>query len=261
MVGCASLSVKGTQPMIITGQAEELSPEELGRLGGLPDRDLSGTSIKPDAKAMVPLRTLLEAFNSDKSSILHEVFQPLLPGKTINVRVIGTMGIPQPYDTWTRRLKSGETVIVFNLDLWSDEDFSKHGRPLLNHELTHVLIHEIAPEPDEKDLVAAMDYLVMNEGIAHFLGYSGDRSLLLKEKKDKWNSAERALSDAYTSLRDPHISFDKKEGLLKKANTGKFWDKFGSIAGMFRAAYIYEHQGAEGLRSVLKTGKLPRVNN
>lgn len=183
-------AVKRTEPLTITGHLEGLSSAELGRLGGLPDQGLSGSSAIPDTRALASLRTLLEKLNSDDSSILHEVFQPLLPGKKIKLRVIGTTGIPQPYDVWTRKLDSGESVIVFNLDLWSGDDFLKHRLPLLNHEITHVLIREITPEPSEKKFLKALNYLVMNEGIAHYLGYSGDRTSLLKEKKDKWNYAE-----------------------------------------------------------------------
>jgi hypothetical protein len=47
---------------------------------------------------------------------------------------------------------------------------------------------------------------------------------------------------------------------MRRANTGSFWDKYGAISGMFRAAKLYEIKGANGLVEAILTSKLPRLS-
>lgn len=257
LMSCSTTSSVPHLALAIQCNAEYLSSTELQKLGGLPIRDLKGTTVVPNGPRIEELRKILERFNAENSSILHEIFAPLLAGRKFNIRVIGTQGVPDPYDAWTTHLKDGNIVIVFNLDLWTDKDFEQHGLPLIRHEVTHVLIHELVPTPNNDDFVAQLQYITLNEGIAHYIGYTRDRTSLLIEKEAEWKSAESQLENAYKVLGDDKVSTAAKEELLRKANTGKFWSKYGAISGMFRIARLYENKGATGIREAILNRKLP----
>lgn len=256
-MSCSTTPSISNSTLSLKCKAEYLSSIELAKLDGLPLRDLAGTSVVPSGQQAEALNKIIHEFNSESSSILHEVFSPMLAGRKFNIRVIGTQGVPDPYDAWTAQLKDGSTVIVFNLDLWTEKDFEHHGLPLIRHEITHVLIHELVPTPKADDFVAQLHYITLNEGIAHYIGYSRDRTSLLVEREAEWKNAESQLENAYVILRDDKILKASKEELLRRANTGKFWFKYGAIAGLFRVARIYANKGSEGVRDVIRQGKLP----
>jgi len=59
----------------------------------------------------------------------------------------------------------------------------------------------------------------------------------------EWQQSERKLAIARETLSKRETSQEDNTACLREANTGKFWDKFGSIAGMCRASWIYETRG------------------
>ena len=61
---------------------------------------------------------------------------------------------------------------------------------------------------------------------------------------------------AIRNLEDSKTTKQEIEALLKKANTGSFWMKYGAIAGMCRAARTFEKLGPAGLTDAIKESRL-----
>ncbi|MBF0301044.1 MAG: hypothetical protein HQK51_20215, partial [Oligoflexia bacterium] len=113
--------------------------------------------------------------------------------------------------------------------------------------------------PDITNPIEVLKYLVINEGIAHFIGYTLDRTVMFTDHGDKWPTSEQNLKEVISKLSNPNIEMKEIEELLFKANTGKYWDKYASIAGMFRATKIYSQSGANGIINCIKNNELPYI--
>lgn len=257
LLGCSTTPERGQSTFVVQCETEYMSSDELAKIGGLPSSGLPTSKDIPSGTNVKEYEKVIQRFNGDHTSVLHEVFEPLLRGKRFKIRVIATSGIQDPYDAWTANLSDGSTAILFNLELWTKEDLEIDGPSVLRHEVAHILIHELVPEPREGEFAEMLHYIVFNEGIAHFLGYPGNRAELLTKKSEEWKRSEIELGKAFKLIADPTSSQALKEEILIKANTGRFWNKFGSISGLFRAAWIYEKRGVDGLREAVKKGQLP----
>ena len=200
---------------------------------------------------------LLNDFNTYGDDLISEVFDSLVDNRTYNIPVVTTQGVPDPYDAWTTDYK-GETAFFFNLSLWDAESLLNAGLRVIKHEITHVLLADLLHEPDPSKPVAVLEHMVIDEGIAHFIGFPGNRDTLLSVHHDKLIIAEKELETAIKKLSNSNLSDQEKEQLLEKAVSGNYWEKYGAICGMFRTAKVYEAQGAEGLTSCIRQGKLTR---
>ncbi|MBI4677138.1 MAG: hypothetical protein HY748_06105 [Elusimicrobia bacterium] len=235
---------------VIEVAAERLTDESL---------PIAGIRMGPrqiDPRKFAALGRLVERFNSDEDPVITEVFGPLHGGRKFSVQIVATSGIPAPYDAWTATYR-GCLTMFFNLSEWTEADLDRSGFGVLKHEVTHVLLEPLLRKSKTPDDVELLDSIVMDEGIAHFIGCP-DRSSLLKEKAARWETAEQELEKAYAGLNDGRLPRERKAALLRRANTGSFWDKYGSISGMFRAAKLYKIKGADGLIEAIRTSKLPR---
>ena len=108
------------------------------------------------------------------SRALKVAIDPILLGLTknlslqvdIEVPVVATAGLPQPYDAWTAYL-DGKTTIYFNLSQWTTEALELDAPGVLMHEATHALLHPMLARKDELSFRERLDLIVLDEGIAH----------------------------------------------------------------------------------------------
>ena len=92
---------------------------------------------------------------------------------------------------------------------------------VIKHEVTHILLEPLLERPEAEDYVGRLNWIVMNEGIAHFIGYPGDR-------------------------REIH-----------EKHAGPIWEKYGAMSGMLRAAAVYRQQGSRRLIHAIRAQSLP----
>lgn len=210
-----------------------------------------------DAQKVEALQEAVNQFNTTGDAVFHEVFSAFWNDRTFNFNLIYTFGVQAPYDAWTVSF-DGKPLIYFNLSEWTVEEISKQGLAVVIHEATHALVAPFLIGFESADPIRVIDKIIFDEGLAHFLGFPGDRSTLLEMYPDKWIQSEAELTKAMDSLRSSKTTESEKKDLLIKANTGPFWKKYGAISGMFRAAKIYSILGSDGLIQVIQNQHLPR---
>jgi hypothetical protein len=122
---------------------------------------------------------------------------------------------------------------------------------VLSHEIFHALFRRYrdrAPAwarlAHDTSLDTALQILVLNEGIAHFVGR---RERLAREgfPVDKATANLAALANAREHL-------DAK--VLTSASRGPFWSKFGSVSGMLFAYAVARARGDDGIREAVRCG-------
>jgi hypothetical protein len=95
--------------------------------------------------------------------------------------------------------------------------------------------------------------LLVNEGIAHFIGF---RRRLTKSgfplKRAK--SPLTKIASLITKLQNKKLSKLRRRDMLLEANTGSFWSKFGSIGGMLMVYAVNKAFGVRGIKAVLRCG-------
>ena len=130
---------------------------------------------------------------------------------------------------------------------------------VLEHETFHLLFHAYRDraqtwtrwDPGASSL-ASLQLVVLNEGIAHFVDR---RDELVRDgfPPERADTALTRLGEA-AALLVGDADQDQAEALLRTANQGPYWDKYGSIAGMFFAHAVFEHGGLEALRDSVRCG-------
>jgi len=165
-----------------------------------------------------------------------------------------------------RRSDAGEPVIILNAVLIasgyrgtaSEQAQSAFG--VLSHELFHALFrryrfqdplwsrvaHETSPRHE-------LQVLVLNEGVAHFVDREEE---LLRDgfPPDRSGAALVALGNAWQRLEHVPAESADAEEILRSANQGRYWDKFGSISGMLLAYGVFRSAGAEGIKEAVRCG-------
>lgn len=217
-----------------------------------PEGVTTAASVPVDPGTLEALRNVITQFNTSGDALLTEIFSALHASKAFEFEVVATAGIPAPYDAWT--VTHGEKpVMLFNLSEWTKEEISRYGLPILLHEVSHGLLAEPLKTHEElESYPLALEKIVIDEGIAHFIGFPGVRADILGKHLDKWAPSEALLQKAEQRLAASYVDEEEKEELLFKANTGVYWEKFGAISGMFRAAKIYQSQGPAGIVEAIK---------
>jgi len=230
-----------------------------------------GTRTKPSvAPSRDAVATLVHGMKAWKAADLWADAASYLPrtvSGTIRVFVVGN-GHPLG-DGYVRRVRfqgpqatlapDGEPVIILNALLLARVP----AQALLGgmkHEIFHVLSEwyrradpawrraPLRPTPDQELLL-----LVLEEGIAHFV----DRGPRLMREGFPPGEAKKALAqlaDAVRQLRPSSNRTPAAKALLSAATTGTYWDKYGSISGMFVAYGVYRAFGVEGLRESMRCG-------
>jgi hypothetical protein len=227
--------------------------------GLFPEGEETFANVPLDPGTLEALRYVIAQFNTNGDALLTEIFSALHPTQSFEFDVVATSGIPAPYDAWTVS-HDGKPVMLFNLSEWSKEEISRYGLPILLHEVTHALLAEPLKTHEEMEAYSeALEKIVIDEGIAHFIGFPGDRADILEKHSDKWPASEALLKKAEQRLAASYVDEDEKEDLLFKSNTGTYWEKFGAISGMFRAAQVYKSSGAAGIVEAIRNLSLPRL--
>ena len=208
---------------------------------------------------------------STRSADLSGLF-PDLPGTPIRVFVVAT-GHPDG-DAYVRNIRfaadspvlddAGEPVVVLNAESiartysGSPADQARDALGVLRHESFHVLYRRyratpagsIRPVPRSPQ--GQLWELVLDEGIGHFL----DMGLQFPPDgfpPGKGEAAVQRLIEALRELRSGAVPA-RVEALLREANQGRYWDKYGSIAGMFFAFGVHQEEGMPGLRAAIQEG-------
>ena len=199
---------------------------------------------------------IIETFNATGDTLIDDVFFPLLGNRLFLIPVVITHGVPAPYDAWCT-VYHGKKAFFFNLSDWSGDDLKHSGIAVVKHEITHVLLAELLKKPDDNNPIDVLNEMIINEGIAHFVGYPRDRSTLLSDKTPAFERAEEQLRIALLKLSDPNTDKAESQEILKQGCTGKYWEKYAAIAGMYRTALLFAQHGAKGIIDAIHAGHLP----
>ncbi len=159
------------------------------------------------------------------------------------------VGAPKPYDAMVREHEN-ERVIILDLVRIADysDDFEKLMvivNDFLTHEVAHILIEQRYPYLDSVSIYETFIQMVFDEGIAHFISYTDDVSTFNWESAEMKQRCQTAYEQTNNYLKNPHHIL--KQTLIE-ANSGTFWEKFASIAGMFAVKdYYNKHQSLNSL--------------
>lgn len=154
-----------------------------------------------------------------------------------NVNVILAVGCPAPYDAMVRE-HDGEEYIILDLIRLNNynADIKTLMTPFLTHELAHICIHSDYPPPtDADDYHKTLEYIVFDEGFAHLLAFRDGIECFDFEpiiQKHLFRSLEK-LGFAVSET-----DIENRAALLREANTGDYWNKFGAISGKL---YLASH--------------------
>ncbi|WIV11069.1 hypothetical protein [Proteiniborus sp. MB09-C3] len=158
-------------------------------------------------------------------------------GLAEDVTVYIIVGSPEPYDAMVRYDKEGNKCIIFDLERMrsyseNDDKILEIIIQLITHEIAHIYVNKVYQSPNVKDSTNMnLRYIVFNEGIAHFLSFSKDVLSVDWETREMLERKEKAYSTLLYEMKNDFQ--DKKNEILSRANSGRFWDKFGAIAGLF----------------------------
>lgn len=142
-----------------------------------------------------------------------------------------------------RQDKEGKKCIIFDLERicsYSEDDdkISEIIMQLITHEIAHIYIDKTYSSPSAKDSIYEnLRYITFNEGVAHFLSFDKDVLSINWYSKEMLERKEKA----YLTLLDEmkNNSQDSKDEVLTRANSGRYWDKFGAISGLFAIVDYY----------------------
>jgi hypothetical protein len=154
-----------------------------------------------------------------------------------NFSIMLVVGFPDPYEAMMLESPDGESVMVFDLIRFGEKslkaDYSCHR--VLTHELIHMCLHRDYPQPKNPTYRESMDYIVFDEGFAHALTYPEDMGAF---------DFDIALEERFRAARDTlgaalsETNSERRREFLAAADTGRYWDKFGAIAGKL---YLLKH--------------------
>jgi len=192
----------------------------------------------------------IEDFSFRNSDLIAEIFGDITSALA-KTNIILTVGMPPIYDAMVRDYED-DLFVIFDLMncvnyLSQGIDLSKMLNGLLTHELIHILIFESYPSEDDLDYIDYLNYITFHEGFAHLLSYVEDILLYQPDDKiykERFKKAKVKLATALTEL-DPKL----QQKYRLEANTGSYWDKFGSIASKL---YLMKHM--KELKSIYDDG-------
>ena len=162
-----------------------------------------------------------------------------------DVTIYIIVGSPNPYDAMVRQDKEGNKCIIFDLE--RIRSYSKNNDKILEiimnlitHEVAHIYINKKYQSPSIEDSIYEnLRYIVFNEGIAHFLSFDKDVLSIDWHTKEMIERKEKAYSILLNEMKNN--SKDGKDEILARAVSGKYWDKFGAISGLFAIVDYYNN--------------------
>ncbi len=249
LIGDLPLSVRAIKRLPLSVRLVPMPDARTLPASALPAPEIKATDATIPTDRLSALQEVVSDLNKNGAPLLDAVFEGLVGKKRLQVNVVALAGVPAPYDAWCSRLDGADTVFV-NLSLWETNRIREKGRPLLIHEITHFLLRQLN-QPDPHTPLERLQDITFNEGLAHFTGRPGNPLSILNTHKAERQVAEKALANAITVLSSGGASSKEAEVLLRRANTGSYWDKFAAIAGMFQVADIYRDKGTAGVRELI----------
>ncbi len=99
----------------------------------------------------------------------------------------------------------------------------------------------------------ALQLLVLDEGVAHFV-HREERLSREGFPRERAGAAFAALASAWQRLARAEPASSEAEDILRSANQGSYWDKYGSISGMLLSYGVSRRFGAEGIREAVRCG-------
>lgn len=175
--------------------------------------------------------TNFKPYNKEIWDMIFPNWKTFISGLSIYLIV----GCPNPYDAMVRVSPEGEEVMIIDINRMlsygdSVDELLHTIKNLLTHEYAHLCIHKDYPMLDTtSSFCDKLQYLCFDEGIAHLLSCNDNI------KNVNWldNDRLRKKENAYRMLKNAICSNKRHEELLEKADTGAYWDKYGSISGLF----------------------------
>lgn len=158
---------------------------------------------------------------------------------------------------------TGIPAMIFNLTIinstYGDTQEKQEAtfRKVLSHELFHALLEDYIADKDYYDpnrIEAEALFLLMNEGIAHFIADGGN----IHSKYESLKEKERILFSKFSEK--AKIIFDRNEKPEVRTNTleeglyGPYWEKYVSTTGLFMAYHINRYGGRELVKECIKKG-------
>ena len=171
-----------------------------------------------------------------------------------NISVYLIVGAPPGYEAIVRKNNEGNRYIIIDLaqifTYSSDiEQLDDIILDFVTHEVAHALISLKYPYHENLTKRQLLKQITFDEGIAHFLSYQEHvlkidwETEVMKQRK---HFVYEKLNYYLTHIDEFSMS------CLKKANSGPFWEKFASIAGMF--AMVEYAQNGGTLETLLSDG-------
>ncbi len=175
-------------------------------------------------------------------------------------------------DNHYRVTEQGEPVIIVNLSIITNlygDDTDKLLNDDISNTISHELFHLVFAEyrnvssfwKNNRDTteVGQLVEIIQNEGIAHYISHNQKQILIESynssdELKEREKEAFKQLDIAVKQLLNPELSNQEKDDILMKSNAGRYWDKFGAIAGKFMVYHIEKEYGEQAVQKSLSNG-------
>lgn len=149
-----------------------------------------------------------------------------------DLRILLTVGMPNPYDAMVRSHEGKEYVI---LDLIRFHDYGLKGfciedivKKMVTHEAAHICLHKKYKLSSDANYEQTLKYITFDEGFAHFIAFKEDI-----ENYDADEVIEKYYDENIKKLRESfkENDSDRQEELLEVSNSGPYWEKFAAISG------------------------------
>ncbi len=175
-------------------------------------------------------------------------------------------------DNHYRVIEQGKPIIIVNLSIITNlygDDLDKLLNDNISNTISHELFHLVFAEyqnvssywKNNRDTteVGQLVEIIQNEGIAHYLSHNQKQNLIENynssdELKEHEKDAFKQLDIAVKQLLSPELSKQEKDDILMKSNAGRYWDKFGAIAGKFMVYHIEKRYGEQAVQQSLSKG-------
>lgn len=207
-------------------------------------------------KALEKVIYELEHFSPLNLSYWEALYGPFTGiDNAINVYLI--VGAPNPYDAMVRENETGEMCILFDLERITSygesiDDLIFTIKSLITHEYAHIMNSKhIAFKGKDHTFESRLAALALDEGIAHFLS--------IRENVDSinWNSEaliarKKNAYERYIESLNTASDQNMEQKLLEANAASNYWDKFGSVSGLFFIVdfLIYQNRPASDLKGI-----------
>ncbi|RUT73428.1 DUF5700 domain-containing putative Zn-dependent protease [Ancylomarina longa] len=175
-------------------------------------------------------------------------------------------------DDYYRVMEQGEPIIIVNLSIITNlygDDIDTLLNDNISQTITHELFHLVFANyqsvssswknNSDTTKIGQLVEIVQNEGIAHYISHNQKQNLIKNyntsnELKEHEVEAFKQLDIAVKQLLNPELSNQEKDNILMKSNSGRYWDKFGAIAGKFMVYHIEKEYGEQAIQKSLSKG-------